>query len=97
MMLIKRNFKTWLKSHKPTDIVGYSVQADNCPIANFLQEFYRITIEATSSRIFIQNPDHPDHRDILGNTPEWAEHFIQRIDRNRRNKLITAQEALNLL
>ncbi len=70
----EKQFKTWLESKEPWEIVGEAHKPCGCPIANFLRDrgeevhvggnaVYNLTCEVE-----------------LGLLPEWAQDFISNID-----------------
>jgi len=94
-------FRTWLRTHPASQVVGVSCLGDRCPVAQWLRQqynkrFYVNTL--TIEQVEVIEDSQRRHINQWGFTPEWVETFINRIDPGPvREREITAQEALDVL
>jgi len=88
----KDKFKTWLESKEPKTVVGKSVSAFNCPLANYLTNQSKLLVTVTSTCVtFFYDVD--DYVDIT--VPQWFTNLVRLFDKKHRE--ITASDALTAL
>lgn len=95
MNLDRNDFKTWLRSHRPDEIVGQRFSYCGCPVAKYLlyktNKPYGVTSKTYGERSIISN--------ITENTlPDWAYKFVTTTDGLASSgNYCTAREALQTL
>lgn len=93
MRLNRKKFYAWLKSKKPTDVVGESRSCHGCPIAMF---YY----EATKGHEVVISENGMGYRMDRGTggrpVPWWTSRFMLGVDGSGLDK-ITAAKALEIL
>lgn len=94
--LQKKEFKAWLRRHKPEAVIGIHKTPDYCPIANYLRTSFFYLSNAGILHISVDTEHIRISDGFNFATPEWAKKFIEEVDNCPTNS-ITAQEALNLL
>jgi hypothetical protein len=85
--LTRNNFKAWLESKEPNDIVGKARDSYQCPLARFLGKGAMVTSLGYSTP-----RGRRDH--IL---PVWAQRFVNKADYHRSPGFIFADRALEIL
>jgi hypothetical protein len=78
--LNRDEFKAWVESKKPGEIVGVREESTECPIACYLKEGLGFKGPSIDKEAFM-DLDFPDMEAIP--TPYWAEQFIERVDEKR--------------
>lgn len=93
MKLIKTEFKAWLETKKPDDIVGKTRSACSCPLAKYLRE--------QTGKVWFVGGSHYNYAgdyyrvDAESHTlPIWAESFMDKVDERGLHSDISADEAL---
>ena len=93
MRLRENEFKRWLESKPPSEIVGEKQDCLCCPIANFYKEATGgcdIIVWHSWGEVFIDRGD-GDRR-----APGWVEYFVGEVDDAEVDQ-ITAAHALEIL
>ena len=93
-LIKKKDFRDWLKSKAPDDIVGQSNSPRSCPIAQYLRlEF-----------AWVQVGEHGIHVETFENkhysetSKPWIDRFTLRVDSApNTNTPVTAKDALRIL
>ena len=92
--LVRKEFKAWLESKKPWQVVGLRDRFTLCPIARFLHQEKGIEhpgVRANSYGYYTKNGNRRGRK-----APPWAEGFIHSVDFGP-NTRITAARALKIL
>ena len=89
-LLNQQKFECWLLTKKKRDSVGMRGTAYCCPLANWLQESYNVSVDIHGSEIiFNQNKIE---------SPAWIKNFVKQVDlKKQRSTFCTAEEALFIL
>lgn len=94
MKLRRHYFKRWLEAQSPDAIVGWSRNADNCPIANYLlSSLPDASVDVFHGDYSIRNAN----VEIVKPMPLWASSFVRVVDMKRRNSRVSARQALAIL
>lgn len=95
MKLTVKNFRAWLQSKKPDDVVGRICSCGSCPIALFaVSDKPPGTLAEVSD---IQIAVGTGLKREVYSTPTWAASFIYSVDRLRGTTYCTARQALEVL
>lgn len=99
---IPEKFEAWLATKAPTDVVGISCRACECPVANFLHETLPGTPRIGVTRVFLRVGENTrfcrPHSAI--ELPRWVARFTSLLDgvaTEEDGQQVTAAEALAVL
>ena len=99
---IPEKFEAWLATKAPTDVVGLSCRACECPVANFLHETLPGTPVIGVTTVFLRAGE--DTRflrpSIFIELPRWVYRFASHLDgvaTREAGQQVTAAEALDVL
>ena len=97
MQLRKHNFRKWLKSKHPTQIVGdmFRNKCSNCPLARYLQEQTKDDKWVVGDNIYGRQYSYDGNKTL----PKWAIEFVKKIDwvSDCRSFKVYARTALEIL
>lgn len=103
LSLQRRDFRRWLKHHKPDDIIGTSCSVFDCPIARFVRDQFpqethaKVNQYHVTAELAYRIQTNEEYFAIRRNSPKWVKKFISLADRVTTSYEISADEALGML
>jgi hypothetical protein len=94
MEFLARDYRQWLETKKPKEIVGVSRAACDCPVARWLRETRRRKVIVETNIITLCRAAEKPNRSYFA--PEWVVDYLSAIDAGDQRE-ITAETALALL
>ena len=95
-------FRAWLESKHPAEIVGKARCSGACPFVNFLSETFKLEAAFDATPVLLSLPQVGRERRMTIRLEGWLRAFVDAIDRahmglKRVRDPITAAEALRVL